>query len=469
MFISLSSCSWLDVNSKSEVSIEDMFSTREGYYTTLSGIYISMGGENLYGNNLCLYALEPLTQQYTVSDTETDRTKWVQFQYSTDEGEELISNIWSTMYNTIVNCNVVIEQLQKDDMPTFEPGVTDILLAEALGLRAYMYFDLIRMYNDSYKVNPNSANVPYKTDFGFSIGKKITTIELLQELMADLTKARKLLQDNDPIFTGKSFNDKYVSYDRTQRMNYYAVTALMARIEMFRENYKEAYLLADEIIQSEKFRFIKQDEIIETDIYGKELKVDRIFMPEMIFGLYTETVLTASKETYEGLTQDFVKSDACYEESDVRRNWLYTNPSANNKINLIRYQRSKLTEDASKYGPSVVPMLKLSEMYLIAAEATLKDNSTGGNSISLINKIKKERISTELTDNASEEKIQTEITHEYICDFKGEGQLFYYYKRNNMTSIDNGNYNGNYVIMKSENYKLPLPKYEQDFGYGSSN
>ena len=38
-----------------------------------------------------------------------------------------------------------------------------------------------------------------------------------------------------------------------------------------------------------------------------------------------------------------------------------------------------------------------------------------------------------------------------------------------MTSIDNGNYNGNYVIMKSENYKLPLPKYEQDFGYGSSN
>lgn len=106
---------------------------------------------------------------------------------------------------------------------------------------------------------------------------------------------------------------------------------------------------------------------------------------------------------------------------------------------------------------------------MIAAEATLKDNSTGGNSISLINKIKKERISTELTDNASEEKIQTEITHEYICDFKGEGQLFYYYKRNNMTSIDNGNYNGNYVIMKSENYKLPLPKYEQDFGYGSSN
>ena len=88
MFISLSSCSWLDVNSKSEVSIEDMFSTREGYYTTLSGIYISMGGENLYGNNLCLYALEPLTQQYTVSDTETDRTKWAQFQYSTDEGEE---------------------------------------------------------------------------------------------------------------------------------------------------------------------------------------------------------------------------------------------------------------------------------------------------------------------------------------------------------------------------------------------
>lgn len=468
MLAVLPSCSWLDVGSKSEVGFDEMFSTREGFYTTLSGIYISMGGEDLYGKNLSLFALEPLTQQYTVSENETDRTKWVQFQYTTDQGERMISAIWGTMYNTIVNCNALIEQLRKPDLPTFEHGVPEVMLAEALALRAYMYFDLVRMFNDAYCVNPSSANVPYKTDFGFVIGSQVTTAELLDNIISDLSSAQASLLEYDPIVTGAGYNDKYMAYDRTQRMNYYAVTALMARIEMYRQNYKEAYRLAKLVIDDNKFRFINPEEIVESDIYGKELKVDRVFMPEMIFGLYTETILTTSRATYEGLSQDFVKSDNCYEAGDVRRNWIYTNPSANNKINLIKYQRSQLAEDAYKYQPSVVPMLKLGEMYLLAAECALKDKTIGGDAIGLLNRLKSERVVAELNNNATDDGIQTEITHEYICEFKGEGQLFFYYKRNNMASIDDGRYNGNVVVMKTENYKFPLPKYEEDFGYGSS-
>lgn len=466
--MTLPSCSWLDVGSKSEVGVDEMFSTREGFYTTLSGIYISMGGTELYGGNLPLYALEPLTQQYTVSDNETDRTKWVQFQYTTEKGEKMISDIWGTMYNTIVNCNSLIEQLQKPTLPVFEQGVPEVMLAEAKGLRAYMYFDLVRMFNDAYSVNPASANVPYKTDFGFVIGSHVTTTELLDNLMSDLTSAQATLLKYDPIIADAGYNDKYMAYDRSQRMNYYAVTALMARIEMYRGNYKEAYRLARLVIDDNKFRFIDPDEIIVTDIYGKELKIDRVFTPEIVFGLCTENILTTSRSYYEGLTQDFVKADRCYEAGDVRRNWIYTNPSAKNKINLIKYQRSQLTEDAYKYNTSVVPMLKLGELYLMAAECALKDKTIGGDAVALLNKLKTERVVTELNGNASDDEIRNEITHEYICEFKGEGQLFYYYKRNNMASVDDGRYNGNVVVMKPENYKFPLPKYEQDFGYGSS-
>ena len=425
MLMTLPSCSWLDDGSKSEVGVDEMFSTREGFYTTLSGIYISMGGEDLYGGNLPLLALEPLTQQNTVSENETDRTKWVQFQYTTEDGEQMISDIWGTMYNTIVNCNSLIEQLQKPELPAFEKGVPEVMLAEALALRAYMYFDLVRMFNDAYSVNPSSANVPFKTDFGFVIGSHVTTTQLLDNLMTDLTSAQASLLKYDPIVADAGYNDKYMAYDRTQRMNYYAVIALMARIEMYRQNYKEAYRLARLVIDDNKFRFILPEEIIETDLYGKELKVDRVFTPELVFGLYTETILTTSRRTYEGLTQDFVKSDKCYEAGDLRRNWIYTNPSANNKINMIKYQRSQLTEDAYKYKPSVVPMLKLGEMYLIAAECSLKDKTVGGDAVGLLNKLKTERAVTELNSSASDEQIQSEITHEYICEFKGEGQLFY--------------------------------------------
>ena len=52
-----------------------------------------------------------------------------------------------------------------------------------------------------------------------------------------------------------------------------------------------------------------------------------------------------------------------------------------------------------------------------------------------------------------------EIRAEYIREFTCEGQLFYYYKRNNSTTMDGlvGEFN-------TELYVLPLPEEEIEFG-----
>ena len=68
--ILLQSCSWFDVGSQSDRNEDEMFETAEGYYTSLTGLYINMGTQKLYGGNLSLLALEPLTQQYTISGDE---------------------------------------------------------------------------------------------------------------------------------------------------------------------------------------------------------------------------------------------------------------------------------------------------------------------------------------------------------------------------------------------------------------
>lgn len=121
-----------------------MFLSTEGYYTAITGVYINMGSTELYGGNLPLSALEPLTQQYTQPDDDTDRTKWGQYNYTTDGAKTIIDDVWGTMYNTIVNCNLLIENLEREDCPVFDAGVWEILTGEAIGLRAYMFFDLIR-------------------------------------------------------------------------------------------------------------------------------------------------------------------------------------------------------------------------------------------------------------------------------------------------------------------------------------
>ena len=188
----------------------------------------------------------------------------------------------------------------------------------------------------------------------------------------------------------------------------------------------------------------------------------------MIFALYTENVLSVSRSYYEGLTQDFVKSTQAYADGDVRSAWFFANPSAGGKINLVRYERSTQVSESKKYGDPIIPMLKLSEMYLIAAECGLENGSTGIDARAMLNELKRARGTAEVSASASAADLRREITREYICDFKGEGQLFYYYKRMNMTTVDDGNYNGNTVAVPTGAYTLPLPEYEKQFGYGQN-
>lgn len=104
---------------------------------------------------------------------------------------------------------------------------------------------------------------------------------------------------------------------------------------------------------------------------------------------------------------------------------------------------------------SLIPMLRLSEMYYILAEASL-DETEALNSINLV---LENRGMNKLT---SKEDIPATLLSEYQKEFFGEGQLFYYYKRTNATSIPTALSTTDYV-MKDVNYQMPLPEIETDF------
>ena len=104
----LQSCSWFDVGTKSDIEADEMYRSADGYYTALTGLYVNLGDSKLYGANLPLLALEPLSQQYAVSDNEPDRVAWAKFNYQTDAGETIVAQLWLTMYNTIVNANLLL-------------------------------------------------------------------------------------------------------------------------------------------------------------------------------------------------------------------------------------------------------------------------------------------------------------------------------------------------------------------------
>lgn len=470
--VMLTACTdWLDVGSKSEVNEDEMFRTAEGYYATLTGLYLNLGSTQLYGGNLPLLALEPLTQQYIIDTDEPDRVQWSQFNYQTDGGQQMVSDIWLTMYNTIVNANMILQQLDHATESGVNAQEANILRGEALGLRALMYLDLLRLFSDAPAANPDCRNVPFKTDFGFELGEQLTTATLLDRLADDLQTACRLLQQ-DPVCAAATSaaaqTNAYLAYDRRERMNLDACTALLARLELYRQHYDEAARLARQVIDSRRYRYIRPEEVVETDAYGAELRADRLFVPELIFALYTENILTTSRSNYEGLTGDFVKTADLLDESDVRRQWLFSNPSALGKINLIRYQRSTRQQDQSRYGHPVVPMLKLSEMQLIVAECALHRGDVSEARLQL-NTLRTARGEAELPATVTLQNLDDALTHEYQCDFRGEGQLFYYYKRRGFATIDDGYGKGNTVSVATSAYTLPLPPYEIQFGYGKKD
>lgn len=460
----LGSCGeWLDVNSKSEVDIDDMFSTAEGYYNSVTGVYINMGDANLYGGYVALTALEPLTGQYTVSANNETRRKWAAYDYTSEDSKDIIDALWLTMYNNIFNANLVIDKLRHEQRALFEEGVREIMLAEMLAMRAYMYFDLVRMFNEAYAVDAKSDNVPWKTSWDATIGERRTSEWLLGQLMDELAEAKTLLETRDPIVVARKSSDPYVSYDRTKRMNYYAVCALRARMALYRGDYATAYDEAGRVIESGVFRFITAPEIVETDPYGEELRSNRVFTPELVFALDNDRITASARTYYEGLSEDMVTSPNCYEAGDLRLEaWLAYNSM--NRINLIKYKRSALSADSYKYPKACTPMLKLSEMYLIAEEAVMCAPQLGSAPLSYINTLKRHRGIAELDASTSADALRTALTREYICDFKGEGQLFFYYKRLDMDRVDNGNYNGNTIAIASQAYTFPRPDNENDFG-----
>ena len=113
-------------------------------------------------------------------------------------------------------------------------------------------------------------------------------------------------------------------------------------------------------------------------------------------------------------------------------------------------------QDVNASYDYMIPLVRLSEVYLIAAECTddLEIAQT------YLNKVRTSRGCFSLT--STQESLLDDITDEFRREFLGEGQMFFFYKRHNMSKIPNGrDANGTGTIdMLTSDYVVPLPDSE---------
>ena len=263
--ISLSSCSdWLDVRPADEIKEEYLFETGNGYRTALNGIYRKLATFDLYGSNLSWGLIDSWGQVYDL-DKAPDRgggkamKKLSQFLYKNSELTPTTDAMWSAAWNIIANCNNLAQQVAEEDTMLFYKRTQEknMILGEAIALRAYMHFDLLRIYAPSLAMNPGDRLfIPYVDKYPSYLADRQTVSYCLERIIADLVEAQKILKDVDKSSEFTSANrftkspsgeERFVWY-RGFHLNYHAVTAELARVYLYAGQPEKAYEAAKLLI-----------------------------------------------------------------------------------------------------------------------------------------------------------------------------------------------------------------------------
>ena len=237
----LSSCSnWLDVQPKTTVEEEKVFSRELGFKEALTGVYIKMASTDLYARNLSYGFIDILGQRYQASDALTYQNElW--YTFPSTKTESYTKTIWEKMYNIIANVNNLLYYCDENKQVFTTGHYYEIIKGEALGLRAFLHFDLLRMFGPVYKDNPTSKRITYRTEFSKEIKELQPSNVVMDSIISDLKKAETLLTGTDPLnfeFPVSDYEEEDMGGDRFlvyrhKRMNLYAVKAFLARVYLY--------------------------------------------------------------------------------------------------------------------------------------------------------------------------------------------------------------------------------------------
>ena len=489
--VSTSSCSdWLEVDMEDSILETTLFSTNEGFLTALNGVYSSLNNSSLYGGTLGMVGIDIMAQYYNVPNVINQHNYyyWSGYNYTDTNFDNASNSLWSNMYSLIANVNLLLEKCDEPDAAILD-RYYPLVKGEALALRGMMHFDLLRFYGPIYSdATASQECLPYQEDSRRTVQPLISAEEFLNRVIRDLDAAAELLKECDPVLTegvkdGVLSDDGLDSYDwsyRQLRLNYYAVQALRARAYLWKGDKATAYDIAkNEVIakseteQLNVFPWMDRTTVQETI---ENSRPDYVFSDEVMFSLYNmsrdnlyDSYFSASVNANNRLcfvgsseTGSDSKLASFYDDTnDIRRRmWSFQEgeTSGDNAICLVKFQDFSVSSESGdtltyRY---MTPLIRKSEMYLIAAECT--DDIT--EAATLINTVRNVRgaVSLDVTPDNKQELITREFAREVV----GEGQLFFYYKRLGMTSIISGTSASGSASMSVDSYVIPLPSDEED-------
>ncbi len=462
----LTACNdWLDVQPESQVEDTELFKSETGFKEALSGVYSSMVSDNTYAKELTFGAIGVMGQEwdrYPSSSYGPSYQDIINYDYTTSAAQSMIASVWTSLYNGIANVNNILKHIDGAEKK-FTGKNFAIIKGEALALRAFQHFDLLRCFGVSYAVDPDMPAIPYCTDLTYRVFPQLTVKQVAEKIETDLLEAEKLLAV-DPILTGEEItelNDNGYLMNRQVHLNYYAVKGLQARLYMWMQRYTDAEACAKAVIDSEVFTWATNVDMSEG--------TDMAFATEQLFALNNMTLSTLSETYFDpegslsvfGVEKQKIESEYYVDYGDYRLVYGFA-PGLGDNSDYWFLKKYNVLASTDLYYVNKMPLIRLSEMFLIQAECEYRAGNA--EAYKTWNVLRTNRGASELNSNPSD--FYGELINEYRREFFGEGVLFFLYKRLNSATIYGSTETD---IIASKGYTFPLPMSETDAAQRENN
>ena len=397
----LSSCNdWLDVKPEMQVDREELYQSEEGFQSALMGCYAKLKRGTLYGGSMTIGTIEYFAQHWQGNEY---YDAYRAFDYNNDAVKGSLQSIYQDMYNTIAQTNDLMAYLEKNKNVISDTNTYNLLRGEALAIRAFCHFDLLRLFGQIPQNPTQLVQLPYAEVASIEAVPYYSYEEFLQKVLSDYDEAERLLSYSDPIlqYSFDELDDATLIEDgsitnafeanRRARFNYWAVKALKARTYLYigdDESKQLAYQYAREVIDAQ----LNGVPVIELAGANDLTQGYYSFPSETIMGLHIfdfdrlEANFRGSNALSAGTSRQAILADVFDNQSSHNRYQLWTELIINSTIRTTlrkfwlttSLDGETLEENERPDYLKLMPLIRLSEVYLIAMECS-PDLTTANN------------------------------------------------------------------------------------------
>ncbi len=478
--VGFSSCGndWLDL--EPSTSVKTNVKTISDVDFTLNGIYSTMQSSDAYSGRLVYYGDVTGDDVQAVSSTKRTANAYL---YAFTKSNAPAS-YWRIPYEMIQNCNVILKHIDKIQVLDNQKDELNDYKGQALAIRGLALFDLTKLFGYPYTMDNGASMGPcIVTDVLEKDAKphRSTVAECYTQILKDLEESVTLLS--------QKFNKG--------KINRWAALTLLSRVYLYHGDDAKALAAAKEAIEgAEKNGYALWTNEEYPSAWANDASKQK--PGEVLFEIVNLTTDSPGKESLGYLYAPDGYADGCVtvsfynmmlkDANDVRLKIInvatkdkYSSSSIYGRAFVNKFQ----PQQGENFTDANIPLIRLSEAYLNAAEAAAKLTAAGND-----HNAEAARYLDAIVNRANPDKhvvADNQITLKQVLEerrkeFVGEGHRMFDLLRNGMEvkrikesnkqlSKTKHTCSDEYMTIGLDNYKivLPIPQYERNVSHIPNN